>query len=192
MWRTPGRANPPVAEGRLGPIVERLGPPISRVAWSPDLVAQSLEILPVGLRDGALFWLRPVHAQSLRVGISKSQQPSEVVLEVAAWYPFTALVVHSTSWRYEENRILLTYVVVVKLPHRLPPGSLEVVPLERSALARGSTKGPPEGITMEAVLEHAIRHLAWLSGDDPAVAAALADWAPVLRQYEPEPFRALG
>lgn len=175
----------------LGPIVERLGPPISRVPWSPELVAQRLEILPVGLRDGKLFWLRPVHATSLRVGISKSAKPSQVVLEAVASYSLAARVVHSTSWRYEEGRIVLTYVVVVEPPLHLPPGSLELVPVERSDLARGASMAPPDSITVKAVLEHAVRHLAWLSRDDPAIATALADWSGVLEGYRPEPFRAL-
>src|ERR1700738_2239042 len=81
-----------------GPIVERIGSPISKVPWSPELVAQSLEILPVGLDEATLFWLRPIHAPSLRVGISKSAEPSQVVLEVVASYDLHARVVHSTSW----------------------------------------------------------------------------------------------
>ena len=172
------------------PIVERMGPPISKVPWSPEMVAQSLEILPIGLRDGTLFWLRPVHAPSLRVGISKSVEPSQFVQEVVAWYPLSARVVHSTSWRYEEGRIILTYVVVVDPPRELPPSSLEMFLVERSDLARGDSLAPPESITVAAVLEHAIRHLAWLIRDDPMIAAALAEWSPALDCYRPEPFRA--
>jgi hypothetical protein len=175
----------------LGPIIERLGPPLSSVPWSPELVAQSLEVLPVGLRDGKLFWLRPVHAHSLRVGISRSAEPSQIVLDVVAWYPLLPRVVHSTSWRYEEGRIVLTYVVVVDPPQHLPQNSLELVPVKRSDLARGSSMGPAESITVEAVLEHAVRHLAWLSRDDPAIATVLADWFEALEGYQPEPFQAL-
>ncbi len=42
------------------------------------------------------------------------------------------------------------------------------------------------------MIEHAFRHLAWLVVDDPAIAMALPDWAPILAGYEPEPFRAFG
>ena len=45
-----------------------MGPPISSVAWSADFVAQTLEVLAICLRDGELFWLKPLHAESLRVG----------------------------------------------------------------------------------------------------------------------------
>ena len=174
-----------------GPIVERIGSPISKVPWSPELVAQSLEILPVGLNEGKLFWLRPVHAPSLRVGISKSAEPSRVVLDVVASYELHAQIVHSTSWRYEGGRIVLTYVVVVDPPGLLPPDSLELAPIERSELARGAATAPPDSITVNAVLEHAVRHLAWLNREDPAIAAELAEWSGALDEYAPEPFRAL-
>jgi hypothetical protein len=178
---------PPTA----GPIVERIGSPISKVPWSPELVAQSLEILPVGLDEGKLFWLRPIHAPSLRVGISKSAEPSQVVLDVVASYDLHAQIVHSTSWRYEDGRIVLTYVVVVEPPGVLPPDSLELAPIERSDLARGAATAPPDSITVNAVLEHAVRHLAWLNREDPAIASELADWSGVLDEYAPEPFQAL-
>jgi hypothetical protein len=174
-----------------GPIVERIGSAISKVPWSPELVAQSLEILPVGLNEGKLFWLRPIHAPSLRVGISKSAEPSHVVLDVVASYQLRAQIVHSTSWRYEDGRIVLTYVVVVDPPGLLPPDSLELAPIERSDLARGAATAPPDSITVNAVLEHAVRHLAWLNREDPAIASELADWSGVLDEYAPEPFQAL-
>jgi hypothetical protein len=174
-----------------GPIVERIGSPVSKVPWSPELVAQSLEILPVGLNEGKLFWLRPIHAPSLRVGISRSAEPSQVVLDVVASYELHAQIVHSTSWRYEEGRIVLTYVVVVEPPGVLPPDSLELAPIERSDLARGAATAPPDSITVNAVLEHAVRHLAWLNREDPAIATELAEWSDVLDEYAPEPFRAL-
>ncbi|GAC1613244.1 MAG: hypothetical protein NVS9B1_21300 [Candidatus Dormibacteraceae bacterium] len=177
---------------RLGPAVRQLGPPVSNVPWSSQVVAQSLEILPVTVCDGSPVWLRPVHAPSLRVGISKAEEPAAVVLSVMAWYPLTARVVHSTSWRYEEGRIVLTYLAVVECPQRLPEGSLELVPIERADLARGESTAPPASITVAAVLEHAVRHLAWLNREDPAIAAELETWSAVLADYRPEPFRALG
>jgi hypothetical protein len=179
------------ASAPLGVIVERIGPPLSRTAWSPQVVAQNLEILPVTLLDGRLFWFKPVHAESLRVGLPRDAEPSEHVLEVIGWYPLRPRVVHSTSWRYEEGRIVLTYVVVVDLTSSLPSGSLEPVEVRRAEIDRGESMAPPESIHLAAVLEHALRHLAWLIRDDPAIAAALGDWSEVLEGYRPEPFRSL-
>jgi hypothetical protein len=168
-----------------------MGPPVSTVAWSPQFVAQTLEILPVGLRDGHLLWLKPVHADSLRVGLNPSAAPADVVLDVLKWYPLQPLVVHSTSWRHEEGRVILTYVAVVDASGELPAGSLVALPVARTELARGGATSAPKTIGVEAVLEHALRHLAWLVRDDPAVAKALETWRQALAAFVPEPFRPL-
>lgn len=175
----------------VAPLVELIGPPISQSPWSPDLVVQTLEILVIGLDEGRPFWLKPVHAASLRVGLPKDEQPGEHVLSALSWYPLSARVVHSTSWRYEGGAIVLSYVAVVDPPAQLPGDSLVSVPIERSDLARGAATAAPAEIGVAQVLEHALRHLSWLVRDDPAVGAALTDWRAVLRDYEPEPFRAL-
>jgi hypothetical protein len=155
------------------------------------LVAQTLEILAVGIRGSEVFWLKPVHADSLRVGLRPSAKPGEVVVEVMKGYPLVPRVVHSTSWRYEEGRVILTYVAVVEPPGDLPSDSLVSLPVARAEIARGDAMAPPKAIGVAAVLEHALRHLSWLVRDDPAIAAALGGWAGILAGYEPEPFRAL-
>ena len=176
---------------RLDALVRDLGPPVSSVPWSPDLVAQTLEVLPVELRDGRIFWLKPVHADSLRVGLSARSQPADAVLAALKWYPLEPVVVHSTSWRHEDGRVILTYVAMVAPPDELPPDSLVELPVARAELARGEAMAAPKAIGVEAVLEHALRHLSWLVKDDPAVMSSLAGWRELLAAYEPEPFRAL-
>lgn len=191
-----GKAKPRRKPGRrawsIEPLIETMGPPVSSVVWSSSLVVQTLEILTVELVDGAIHWLKPLHADSLRVGLPKSDKPGDVVLGVMAWYPLTPRVAHSTSWRYEEGRVILTYIVVVEEPTHLAPDSLVAIPVARATIARGEAMAPPPAIGVAAVLEHALRHLAWLIKDDPAIAAALPDWLDVLGAYTPEPFRALG
>ena len=176
---------------RLDALVRDLGPPVSAVPWSPDFVAQTLEVLPVAMRDARLYWLKPVHASSLRAGLSAAARPADVVLDVLRWYPLEPMVVHSTSWRHEEGRVILTYVAVVTPPDALPPDSLVELPVIRAELARGEAMAAPASIGIEAVLEHALRHLSWLVKDDPAVMRVLAAWKDVLAAFEPEPFRAL-
>jgi len=175
----------------MAELVEQIGGPVSSVPWSATFVAQTLEVLPVGLRDGSLFWMKPLHAESLRVGLPASARPADVVLDVLRWYPLAPVVVHSTSWRHEEGRIILTYVAVVSPPSSLPPDSLASLPVRRVELARGEAMSAPKSIGVDAVLEHALRHLSWLVRDDPAVMKALAGWQAVLAGFEPEPFRAL-
>jgi hypothetical protein len=113
------------------------------------------------------------------------------VIAAAARYPLEPILVHSTSWRHEGDRLGLTYLAVVEPPDPLSP-YLTAEPVGRSDLARGDPLAPPTDIGITQVIEHAFRHLAWLVGDDPAIGAALPDWVPVLAAYEPEPFRAIG
>ena len=176
---------------RVDDLMESMGPPVSSTPWSPSFVAQTLEVLPVGLGDEGLYWLKPLHADSLRVGLPAAARPAEVVLDALKWYPLTPIVVHSTSWRHEEGRIVLTYVAVVEHPRELATDSLVALPVGRAELARGGATSAPQSIGVEAVLEHALRHLAWLVRDDPAVMQELATWKEALAGFEPEPFRAL-
>lgn len=179
------------SKSRIEPLVEAMGPPISSVAWSPQFVAQTLEVLPVGLEDGALFWMKPIHADSLRVGLGPSATPADTVLDVLKWYPLEPLVVHSTSWRHEDGRVILTYVAAIAPPHELPADSLVQVPVQRAELARGEAMAAPKTIGVDAVIEHALRHLSWLIKDDPAVMTTLVEWKQALATFEPEPFREL-
>lgn len=168
-----------------------LAPPLTEVAWAPSVVAQSLEALFVCRRDDRIAILRPVHASSLHLGWKLGAEPSDVILQAAARYGLEPIVVHSTSWRYERDRLVLTYLAVVSDPDELSEFLVEES-VARSDLARGDTLAPPGDIGVAQVTEHALRHLAWLTKDDPAIGAALADWSEILADYEPEPFRAFG
>jgi len=171
--------------------METMGPPVSSLPWSPDFVAQTLEVLPVGMDEDGLYWMKPIHADSLRVGLGASAKPHETVIEVLKWYPLEPVVVHSTSWRHEEGRVILTYIAVITPPAELPPDSLVKLPIGRAELARGEAMAAPKSIGVDAVVEHAMRHLSWLVKDDPAVMQSLDAWQDVLARYQPEPFRAL-
>ena len=171
----------------------RLPPPVSDTPWSAQFVMQSLEVLPVFLRDGRVCWLQPEHAGSLRLGWPASAQPSQLVTEALAAYGIVPRLVHSTSWRHEGQQVVLTYVAVLPAAPapQDPGGPLVSHPHGRVDLARGDATTPPARIDVDQVLEHALRHLSWLAKDDPVVAEELRDWAGVLGAYEPEPFRSL-
>jgi hypothetical protein len=62
----------------------------------------------------------------------------------------------------------------------------------RAALARSGATSAPASISFEQVLEHGLRHLAWLVNDDDVVRSRLNDdWKRVPTTYVPEPFRHL-
>jgi hypothetical protein len=172
------------------PVVE-IAPAVSNVAWSRDLVSQSLEPLFVSLGEDGAHHLRPIHASTLRLGWPADRQPGDVVLAAARRYGLAPLLVHSTSWRLDGPRVVLTYVVAVERPTELNE-NLADEPVERADLARGDAMGPPPEIGVAQVLEHAFRHLSWLVKDDATVRGALPEWVAFLDRYEPEPFRAFG
>ncbi|MEV6478249.1 hypothetical protein [Streptomyces sp. NPDC051657] len=80
---------------------------------------------------------------------------------------------HSTSWRATcDGGIVLTYLV-----HPDPAPDRPGVPLpEPHVIARSPDPGhpTPPGLEIGHVVAHAVRHLAFLEGADPAVAAHLA------------------
>ena len=169
----------------------QLDPPLTDVAWSDAFAGRSLETFFIFLRDRSPRVLRPIHAASLLLGWGPKSQPGAVVVGAAARYELEPVVVHSTSWRVVDDRLILTYLAVVEPPGRPSPHLLEQ-PVLRDELARGDALAAPARIAVDAVIEHALRHLRWLLDDDEVVRQALPDWAPALVDYQPEPFRAFG
>lgn len=164
--------------------------PLSQVPWSPDFLAQTLELLVVTHEGSGIVALRPIHAPSLQLGWRPGVPADAVLREALARYGLGARVLHSTSWRHDGEHVVLTYLAVVDRPAELN-ANLAPVPVGRADLARGEATAAPTSIAIDQVLEHALRHLAWLLGDDPAIRAELPDWAEALSSYQPEPFQAL-
>jgi hypothetical protein len=165
-------------------------PPVSSAPWSPDFLAQTLELLIVYRASGGIQVLRPIHADALRVGWSPGRSADATLLPTLGRYGLTARILHSTSWRHDGDHVVLTYLAVVEPPDE-PNQNLVDAPVARVDLARGDATGAPASIAVAQVLEHALRHLAWLLTDDAAIAAALPDWQKPLAAYVPEPFRGL-
>ena len=171
--------------------IQGLPEPASELPWSADFVMQAIEVLPVALVDGEILGLRPSHAESFVVGWPAGARPEEVAASALRLLGLHATVLHSTSWRHAGNEVVLTYLAVVE-PGYVLPDSWEAAPVRHAELARGDTTTPPPVIGIEQVLEHALRHLAWLSREDAVIGAALPAWRAALSGYVPEPFRALG
>jgi hypothetical protein len=153
--------------------------------------SQSLEALVLYLRESRIRHLFPTHGETLRAEWDPNLDPGESIADAVASLGLSPFMVHSTSWRVEGQRIVLTFLVVIEPPGDLPLGYREE-PITRSELARGRPLGPPPEVHLSQVVEHGLRHLAWLATDDPAVREALPDWRDALSEYEREPFRAFG
>ncbi|HEX5012746.1 MAG TPA: hypothetical protein VFV72_01215 [Candidatus Limnocylindrales bacterium] len=131
--------------------------------------------------DGAAPWLMELGA---------AEHPVEVVDRIVRDVVGEPLLVHSTSWRRDRGAVILSFVVVIE-PSVV--GSMASAPIGRAELARSEATAAPRDIAYQQVMEHGIRHLAWLVADDPVVAGKLSGaWRRVLAEYVPEPFRALG
>lgn len=123
------------------------------------------------------------------VDVEGDQHPVDVVVAHLRAQSCEPRLVHSTSWRRIDRAVVLSFIVVVDAEQ---VRHLPSVAVERADLARCQPTGWPAAVAAAQVVEHGLRHLAWLVRDDPVVASALADgWPDVLDAYRPEPFRAL-
>ncbi len=124
------------------------------------------------------------------IEVGSDDDPVEVVGRLSRNLMGEPLLVHSTSWRRARGSVILSFVVVNR-DDQAPemPG----LPIGRAELARSGATHAPAAILSQQVLEHGLRHLAWLVRDDATVRSVLSErWQEVLTGYVPEPFRHLG
>ncbi|MFI5259854.1 MAG: hypothetical protein ACHQ01_09650 [Candidatus Limnocylindrales bacterium] len=121
--------------------------------------------------------------------LGSAEHPMEVVDRIVREALGAPLLVHSTSWRRDRDAVILSFVVAIDADTAAGMASL---PIRRADLARGGASEAPPNIGFEQVLDHGLRHLAWLAQDDPVVRTTLSDaWRIALADYVPEPFRNL-
>jgi hypothetical protein len=122
--------------------------------------------------------------------VGADDDPVEVVHRLSRSLMGEPLLVHSTSWRRGRGSVILSFVVVNR-DDQAP--ELAGIPIGRAELARGEATRAAVSIAYQQVLEHGLRHLAWLVEDDETVRSVLSEeWKAVLAGYVPEPFRHLG
>jgi hypothetical protein len=157
--------------------------------WDIDSPVQA-EVFVVWDHDGRLELTGPCGAAPWLLELGASDHPVGVVDRIVRDVVGQPLLVHSTSWRRDRDAVILTFIVVIDGDN---VGSMPSLPIERAELARSGATSAPRDIAMTQVVEHAMRHLAWLASDDHVVASVLSDrWRALLAAYPDEPFRALG
>lgn len=148
------------------------------------------EVFVLRRRAGTVELAGPCGPDPWYIEVGASDDPVDIVTRLATRLMGTPLLVHSTSWRRDRGGVILSFVVV---NHTEQAPQLPGIPVLRAELARSSATHAARAIDAGQVLEHGMRHLAWLAIDDPTVKATLDDgWKLVLEQYVPEPFRHLG
>jgi hypothetical protein len=159
------------------------------VGWDVDSPVQA-EVFVVWLDGDQLQLTGPDGPRPWILQLGATEHPVEVVDRIVRDVVGPPILVHSTSWRRDREAVILSFVVVIEAQI---VRAMISVPIGRADLARSEATAAPRDIATEAVVEHGLRHLAWLAQDDPVVAAELPPaWRPVLAAYVPEPFRALG
>lgn len=148
------------------------------------------EVFVVWLRDGDIQLTGPCGSDPWMLELGAADHPLEVVDRIVRDVIGGPMVVHSTSWRRDRGAVILSFLVVIA-PELV--GAMTSGPVRRMDLARSEATAAPREIAHGQVLDHALRHLAWLIRDDPAVGEALPSaWRTALEDYVPEPFRTLG
>jgi hypothetical protein len=128
--------------------------------------------------DGPRPWLIETHGR---------ENPMEEIRRTATALLPDMFLLHSTSWRWEGTAVVLTFIAAVA------KGGGESRPVSTGELARGSATAPPPEIESDQVLNHALRHLAWLGREDAAVRDSLsASWREALSKYVPATFQQIG
>jgi hypothetical protein len=157
--------------------------------WDVDSPVQA-ELFVVWLDHDRLQLTGPDGPRPWILQLGPTEHPVEVVDRIVRDVVGPPILVHSTSWRRDRDAVILSFVVVIDQDL---VGGMASVPIERTELARSEATAAPRDIATSAVVEHGLRHLAWLAKDDPVVAAELPPaWRPLLADYVPEPFRNLG
>lgn len=148
------------------------------------------ELFVVWLAGDHLELTGPCGAAPWILELGETDHPVEVVTRIVRDVIGEPRLVHSTSWRRDRGSVILSFVVVIDAGL---VGAMPSARIGRSELARGEATAAPRSVATDQVVEHGLRHLAWLAKDDPAVAAELSGpWRALLAGYMPEPFRNLG
>lgn len=151
----------------------------------------SLEAIVLCLDGDGILHVSPHGLETIRAQWDPDLDPMEAIVDAVAGLGFVPLMAHSTSWRIVERDLVLTFLVIVEPPERLPAThEVELVP--RAELARGGPIAPPPAVHLSQVVEHGLRHLAWLVVEDEVIRDALRAWSGPLADYRPEPFRSFG
>lgn len=149
-----------------------------------------MEVFVLALRAGSVVLTGPCGAAPWYIEKGEGEHPVDVVRRIVAEAVGEPDLVHSTSWRQDGSGVVLTFFVVVD-PALI--GAMEWAPVSRRELARSGATAAPVTIGTDQVLEHAVRHLAWLAREDAVVRDRLSGgWIDALDGYLPEPFRNLG
>jgi hypothetical protein len=146
-----------------------------------------VEVFVLRMKAGRPELAGPCGPDPWYIEVAAADDPVEVVSRLSRNLMGEPVLVHSTSWRRARGAVVLSFVVVNADDQA---SHLAGIPISRVELARSGATSAAKTIAAAQVLEHGLRHLAWLAREDEVVIAALSEeWKRVLADYRPEPFR---
>jgi hypothetical protein len=161
-------------------------PPPSVQPWAVEGPVQA-EVFVLRMRAGCPELAGPCGPDPWYIEVAAEDDPVEVVSRLSRNLMGDPILVHSTSWRRARGAVVLSFVVV-NSDDQAP--QLAGVPITRIELARSGATSAAKSIAAAQVLEHGLRHMAWLAREDQTVIDALSEeWKRALAEYVPEPFR---
>ncbi len=144
------------------------------------------EVFVLSLQSGQPMLTGPCGPAPWYLEIAADEDPMTVVSAAIRRVIGEPVVVHSTSWRRDRTAVILSFVAVLDSG---TASAMPSTPVARADLARGGATAAPTAVAVGQVIEHGLRHLAWLVNDDPVVADRLtSDWRALLAHYAPQPF----
>jgi hypothetical protein len=154
--------------------------------WAVEGPVQA-EVFVLRMRAGKPELAGPCGPDPWYIELANEDDPVEVVHQLSRNLMGEPVLVHSTSWRRARGAVVLSFVVV-NSDDQAP--QLAGVPISRASLARSEATSAPKSIAAAQVLEHGLRHLAWLAREDQTAVDVLSEeWKRALADYVPEPFR---
>ena len=118
------------------------------------------ELLVVWLDGDHLELTGPCGPAPWLLELGRADHPVEVVTRIVRDVIGEPLLVHSTSWRRDRDAVILTFVVVIDAAM---VGSMPSSPIARADLARADATAAPRRHRHGQVIEHGLRHMAWLA-----------------------------
>lgn len=167
---------------------------MAQASGVPGRSVARAEIFPVTCHDGAILALAQQHTAPVPGWcreLPAHLHPTQVVVDALARdlgvvFDQARTVVHSTSWRYEGERLVLSYLAALPALSVAPPGYV-LQPVDSGA-NRLTRTGEPAAIPVLDVLSHGLRHLAMLRVSDRPISEVLDScWHDLLTGWDPLP-----
>ena len=149
-----------------------------------------LEIFFARITGGEIIYIKKV------VDISTEESnPDNIVQRALNYNPIpgisdiSELLIHSTSWRYENSgRLVLTYLVYSEKLN-VTQANIEIIPLENLKVALSGNSKTPRPVIIEEkdIISHGFRHLGFLVKNDPVIRQAFSANLTSLKALEDLP-----